>query len=58
MNVRHIKRFHERRAIELSRSEKSVAARAHALRALQLEKVMQIRREVKDASRTVPHAER
>lgn len=49
MNVRRIKQWHERRAVELSRSEKSVAARAHALRALQLEKIMQIRREVRDA---------
>lgn len=47
MNVRRIKQWHERRAVELSRSEKSVAARAHALRALQLEKIIQVRREVR-----------
>jgi hypothetical protein len=49
MNLVATINYHKSMALQLSRSRKSVAARAHAIRAAQLETVMKIRREVRDA---------
>jgi hypothetical protein len=49
MNLTATINYHKSMALQLSRSRKSVAARAHAIRAAQLETVLKIKREVRDA---------
>lgn len=49
MNLRAVIKYHEREALQLSRSRKSVAARMHSIRAEQLKTVQQIKREVRNA---------
>ncbi len=47
MRIVEQQKFHEREALAYARLGKRKASRAHALRALQLDKTRQIRREIK-----------
>lgn len=49
MNIRAAINYHERKALELSRSRKSVAARTHSIRAEQFKTLRKLRQEVRSA---------